>query len=262
MRTAEYLDLLQSKGYSTFTTHQFAEAFSLSKDATKMALHRLRKKGKIATPVHEFHVIVSPEFRYLGCLPAEHIIDSVMKHVGSPYYVGLLSAAEKYGAAHQRPQRLQVMVERKRRDIICGSVGIQFIQRRELLALPVVEKNVRTGTIRVSTPELTAFDLVGFPIQSGGMQHVLTVLSELTENLHPGKLQEVAKLCPVHWSQRLGVLISMLRREDLSKGLLRFVREKARNYIPLVLGKNEKGAGHRDPQWRVVINAELERDEV
>lgn len=36
----------------------------------------------------------------------------MMAHLGRDYYLGWLSAAEMYGAAHQRPQVLQVAVDR------------------------------------------------------------------------------------------------------------------------------------------------------
>jgi predicted transcriptional regulator of viral defense system len=261
LTAANFLLNLQAEGRSAFTTKEFLNVLSLSRDATKVALYRLKEKELIVTPVHEFHVIVTPEYRSLGSLPADQMIDGLMAHIKIPYYVGLLSAAEKHGAAHHRPQIFQVMAKRTRRNITCGKVRIEFIQRIDLEKLPIIQKNVKTGTIRISTPELTALDLVGYQKQSAGLEHVLTVLAELSEVLNAQKLLEVAKLCPINWAQRLGVLLSMLQKENLLEDLLPYVRKKARVYVPLATGEANKGK-KRDTRWKVMLNVDLELDEI
>jgi len=44
------------------------------------------------------------EYRVAGAPPASWYIDDFMKAVGTPYYVGVLTAAALHGAAHQAPQ--------------------------------------------------------------------------------------------------------------------------------------------------------------
>src|SRR5204862_425249 len=75
--------------------------------AVQAALRRLKRRGEIADPYRGFHVIVPPEYRRLGCLPAEQFVPQLMRVLGETYYVALLSAAELHGAAHQRPQAFQ-----------------------------------------------------------------------------------------------------------------------------------------------------------
>lgn len=256
-----YLDELQAKGRSAFTSEEFRTAFSLSKSTAQTALFRMKAKGRIANPVHNLHLIVPPEYRSLRSLPPDQMIDLVMSHLKLPYYVALLSAAEKYGAAHQRPQKYQVMVAKKRRDIVCGRVRIQFIKRANLQKLPTSSKTVRTGTFKIASPELTALDLVGFQNQSGGLQHVLTVLIELSESLDKKKLLEAAKLCPVSWAQRLGVLLDLLGKGFLTEDLQKYIRKSARTYVPLITGQSTRKS-KKDSRWRVVVNGELEADEV
>ena len=89
-------------------------------------------------------------------------IDGLMNYLKEPYYVGLLSAAEIHGAAHQRPQIFQVMAARRRRTIKCGEVRIEFCVRRNLDKIPCAKHKVTTGYLRVSSPEATAFDLIGY----------------------------------------------------------------------------------------------------
>ncbi|MHC1728414.1 MAG: hypothetical protein AB9866_20835 [Syntrophobacteraceae bacterium] len=42
--------------------------------AVHSAIQRLRGKGDIAMPYRGFYVIAPPEYRVLGCLPAEQFI--------------------------------------------------------------------------------------------------------------------------------------------------------------------------------------------
>ncbi len=49
----------------------------------------LRHKGFIADPIRGFQLILPPEYRALGCMPAEYFIDGLMCFLHAPYYVGL-----------------------------------------------------------------------------------------------------------------------------------------------------------------------------
>jgi predicted transcriptional regulator of viral defense system len=256
-----YIASLQAKGHSTFTTQDFRNSLSLTATATRFAIYRLKQKREIATPVQGFHLILTPEYRYLACLPPELMIDQLMSYLRLPYYVGLLSAAENHGAAHQRPQKYQVVTAKKRRNIICGKVEIDFFQKTKIQETLIESRNVKSGTIKISSPELTALDLVGYQQQSGGLQHVLTVLAELSEEFDEKKLLEAAKLCSINWVQRLGVLLEMLGKDAVAKELKAYVNKKARNYVPLVLG-GDVDDKNKNPDWKVFVNESLEVDEL
>ncbi|MFB6263911.1 MAG: type IV toxin-antitoxin system AbiEi family antitoxin, partial [Bradymonadaceae bacterium] len=109
-----------------------------SRTAANAFLRRLRDKGRIATPVQGFHVVVPPEYRRLECLPPQEFLPFLMTYVEREYYGGLLTAAFFHGAAHQQPQSFQTMVDETRRDVECGRVRIEFHQRRTLEDVPVV----------------------------------------------------------------------------------------------------------------------------
>src|SRR5690606_21061506 len=113
----EYLAQLMREGRYFFTSQEAGEAMGVSRDAVKLALNRLRRKEEIASPVRGFYVIVPPEYRSLGCLPADQFIPALMARVKASYYVGLLSAAQYHGAAHHRPQEFQVMLGKARSPI-------------------------------------------------------------------------------------------------------------------------------------------------
>lgn len=259
MRARDYIQDLASRGRYHFTSADALEAIAGRPPAVRAQLRRLKQRGMVAEPARSFHVIVSPEYRRLGCLPAEQFIDQLMQVWGEPYYVALLSAAERHGAAHQRPQAFQVMLRKNREALECGQVRVQFIARGDLEKMPVTEANTPRGVLRYSTPEVTALELVGYPHHSGGLSNVATVLSELAEEMDASRLLAAARLCPMSWSQRLGYLLVRVGQDDLARGLAPFVREQARSYTPLRRAARASGA-KRDPGWKLIVNAEVEPD--
>jgi len=259
MRAIEYIRNLAVSGVYHFTTSDAIVALGGNPPAVRAQLRRLKQQKLIAEPVRSFHVIVPPEDRRLGCLPAEHFIDQLMRNWDEPYYVCLLSAAERHGAAHQRPQKTQVMVRKNRQRIECGMIRIEFIARGDLDRMPVTHFNTPRGVLKYSSPETTALELVGYPAHAGGLSNIATVLSELSGEMVPDKLLEAAKLCPVSWSQRIGHLLELIGKESLAGALEPFVRKNARSYTPLRRTANTGGA-NRSPRWKLIINVEVEPD--
>ncbi len=259
MFARDFIRQLAASGRYTFTTADANAAMGQTLAAVKLALNRLRRKGDIASPMRGFWVIVPPEYRRLGCLPAEQFIPSLMAHLGIPYYAALLSAAQFHGAAHHRPQSFQVMVEKPRRPIRCGKVSVTFHVHKHLASVPLQAFNTPRGSIAVSRPEATAFDLVGYEAQIGGLNAVATVMADLAETLDPSTLADLAPQIPLPWVQRLGYILSRLDDPSLADKLADYVRDKARAYIPLQSGAGE-GEDVRDPTWKLLVNAELEAE--
>jgi len=248
-----------SKGQYTFTVAQAAEALGQSLVATRAALRRLAKKGEITMPYRGFWVIVPPEYRSIGCLPPEQFIPQLMEHLNEPYYAGLLSAAACHGAAHHRPQIFQVVVAKNRPDIDCGKVRVRFIARKNTAVIPTIPFKTPRGYLQISTPEATAFDLVGYPDRAVGLDNVVTILAELADRLDGGKLADMAKFSPIAWAQRLGYLLELVEAETLSVELAGYVDMVKPVPTPLIKSKSFKGA-KKDKRWRVMINGEVEAE--
>lgn len=259
LHARDYITALAASGRYLFSSKEAQAALGVSADAAKLALNRLGKRGLIAAPARGFYVIVPPEYQSLRCLPAEQFIPDLMKRLGAAYYTGLLSAAQFHGAAHHRPQEFQVMVAKARRTIVCGAVRVAFFVRKNLSAIAVQSFNTPRGTILVSSPEATAFDLVGYQGQIGGLDQVATVLAELAEKLNPQKLVDVARNAPVPWAQRLGYLLGKVDAADRAESLRSFVSTHARQTAPLLPGAPVAGAA-RDDVWKLVINADVEAE--
>lgn len=255
----DLIETLASKGHYSFNSEEARERLKVSPAACKLALNRLARQGHIASPARGFYLIIPPEYRSLGCLPAEQFIPALMETKGLLYYAGLLSAAQYYGAAHQRPQEFQVFVQKNRRPIRCGKVRVRFIARKNIDAVPLQEFNTSRGTLKVSTPEATAIDLAGYPGHVGGLDQVATILSDLAEQIDASALAAAATTAPITWVQRLGYILELVDAEKAAAVLTEYVRERAREYTMLIPGgDNEDGA--RSPKWKLVVNAELEPD--
>lgn len=258
-RPADYIDALAARGRYHFTVAQLQEALDLSAPAARNALKRLAARNRIASPGRGFYVVIPPEYRTLGCLPAEQFIPALMEREGRPYYVGLLSAAQYYGAAHHRPQEFQVFLEKNRRPIACGSVRVAFVARRRLKDVPTRSFNTPRGAAKVSTPEATAIDLVGYPGHAGGLDQVATVIAELAEDIDGSLLIKAAETAPLPWAQRLGYLLELAGEGEKTQSLRRFLEGRARDYALLSPG-TEAVAAKRNKRWKLVINTDVEPD--
>lgn len=254
-----YLDRLMRSGRYLFTSQEARESLGVSPDAVKLAINRLRRKGDIASPARGFYVIVPPEYRALGCLPADQFIPVLMERAKTPYYAGLLSAAQYHGAAHHRPQEFQVMLGKPRRPIECGKVRVVFHARKGIADVPVQQINTPRGTVAVSTPAATAFDLVGYEAQIGGLDAVATILVELAEKLEPEKLAALAPTVPLPWAQRLGYLLGRIDEASRAVALKEYVRVRAPDAVAL-LPSARADDYPRDRDWKLIVNAEVEAE--
>ena len=259
LHALQFVDDLASRGRHHFTTDEAARTLGGSVPTVRASLRRLKAKNEIADPHRGFHVIVPPEYRRLGCLPADQFVPQLMEHLGKSYYVALLSAAELHGAAHQRPQSFQVMVKTNRRPIECGEVHVQFVARKDLARTPVVDKNTPRGPLLVASPEATALELVGYVDQCGGLDNVASVLAELVPMLDGDKLLAAAQLCPIAWVQRLGYLLDNAEHRELADLLVPFVKTHAHVVAPLVRANPSLGA-ERVGRWQLAVNATVESD--
>ena len=256
---AVFVQDILSKGRYCFSFEDVRKLKDSSPEALKAALRRLQKKGDIAMPYRGFYVIVPPEYRAAGCLPPEQFIPDLMEHVGESYYAGLLNAAEYHGAAHQRPQVFQVVVAKSRRPLACGKMRVDFIVRKNAAQIPTEKINTPAGELKISSPEATAFDLVGYAGHCAGLDNVATVLSELAEKIDAGKLRKLAELSPIAWVQRLGYLMELVGVKDKADGIADYVALKCPVRTPLAPALKSIGA-KMDSLWRVFVNTTVEPD--
>ena len=257
-RARAYVEGLLGRGRHTFTRAEVENAHGSSPAGTYQSLRRLQRNGWLAMPRRGFYLIVEPEHRQLGALPPTSWIDDLMRFHEVPYYVGLLSAAALHGAAHQKPQEFQVVAGSVLRPLTVGRVRVRFFFRRQMALAVTANVKTPSGYIPVSTPEMTAYDLVRYRKGAGSIDHVATVLSELAERMDPKRLLAIAKKgeeLPV--VQRLGYLLERTEHGDLTGDLGKFV-DKHRPRMVALEPRSSEGVSGRDLRWRVVVNTTIE----
>ena len=253
---------LGSKGRYCFTFDEFKEEMKLTSVAAKFVLIRWRKRGLIATPATGFNIVLPPEYMSLGCLPPEQFIDNLMKFLRRSYYVGLLSAAELHGSAHQRPQIFQVMVNKRHRPIQCGKVRVEFVLKKDLNKATLNKIKTGAGYLPTSTPETTIFDLMRYIGRAGGLSNVATVINGLVSKINGEKaallLDGIKEQSLI---QRTGYLLErVLKKKKLAAIIYEKLDGKKLNWTPLVrLGSRKNCA--KDGKWKIIINEQIEVDE-
>lgn len=257
MQAGKFIAELIAEGRYCFNAEEALNVFRSTTVATRAALRRLRHKGELAMPYKGFYVVVPPEYRKSGCLPASHFVPYLMEHLGEKYYAGLLSAAEYHGAAHQRPQVFQVIATKNKSGISCGDVRVEFIARKNIDKVPVSDFKTPRGYLKISTPAATAFDLVGYTRHAGGLDNVATILAELAEKIESRELVSVAGLSPTAWAQRLGYLLDLVGAKDKTGELAEYINQKNALPTPLVPSQPFGGIGQLK-RWRVLVNAKVE----
>jgi hypothetical protein len=169
-------------------------------------------------------VIVPLEHQHAGCPPPNWFIDDPMRHLDQPCYFGLLIAAALHGAAQQQRREFQVVSDRPMRPALAGRARVVLHMSASVDETPVSRVQTETGTMRVSTPEATAFDLVRFAGAAGHLGDVATVLGELAERCSGPVLARLAALYSVPDVQRLGCLLELVGERERTGALARATR--------------------------------------
>lgn len=255
-------DHLLARGQPVVTLREVADLTGLTEATAKVAMVRLRRARQFFSPHPGLYVAVPPQYRTWGGLPGLDFIDATMKALDRRYYVALLSAAELHGAAHQRPQVFQVMVDRPVSSRDLGRVRLRFYTHTQVADLPVQTRNTATGQARIATPAVTCLDLAARPNDAGGVDNVVTVVADLLDEtgLTGSHLADLATLYAPATLRRLGWLLDYLDvdidtepiRAVLASGAVRRARTRLDPAGPY--------RGRSDTRWGVIVNTDVEPD--
>lgn len=259
MKLIDYISKRAEHGYCFFTQEQAKAALGCTSLALRRAISRLQEKVELAEPHTGFHVIVPPEYKSLGCIPADQFIPDLMEYYHSPYYVCLLSAAEYLGAAHHRPQVFQVMTARQLKDIHCGKVVIEFITKKDIQALPINKIKTKQGYLHVSTPELTILDLILRPDRAGGLDNIFMVISDLGDQINVKQLFELwDHKQETGWLQRLGYLFELAGQVENANATELFLSNKTFRKRALSFSNEVTKETLLNQRWKLWINEIIE----
>lgn len=262
----EWVDNLLKLGKLGFSILELRQSYPNNTEASlKLSLNRLSKKGKILSIHKGYYLIIPPQYASRGIIPPPIYLDALMKHLQRPYYLGLLNAASFYGAAHQQPQEFFVFTNFPQLlTVNKKGIKVNYISKKEIYEKLIQERKTENGYLKISSPELTAADLIHFEKRIGGLSRAATVLNELAEeikieNINASFLNEI----PALTIQRLGyVLDKILNKKEIAshlyneclKAKLKFYRK------PLKASGKVKGFPS-DEKWKLIINTEIEFEE-
>jgi len=231
-------------------------------DALKQSLNREVRKNNILSIHKGYYIIIPPSYKARGILPPTQFIDGLMHFLKRPYYVGLLSAASMHGAAHQQPQEFFVVTELPvLRPTRKKGIKVNYLSKKNFPKSFIQQKNTETGFIKVSSPLLTAVDLIQYNHHIGGINRSAVVLHELMEVV--GKedfTNELLEYVPVSVMQRLGYLLEYkVEYVEWADTLFRLLDKKGVKLFrtPLKTGSSESGYS-ADNRWKVLVNVNVE----
>jgi len=251
---------LLSRGISSVTTVEIATLLGVPVSQVPARLAPLRKRGEIVSPASGLWLPVSPEYVCWGAPPAIEIIDVLMRHFQTDYYVGWLSAAALHGASHHAPQAFQVAASGTIRERNVGRSRICFYHRSHVASVPTDQRETRAGIAIISSRETTMLDLANDPMISGGLNNVANILIELHENspAEAGRLHEAAAVFPAAAIRRLGWMMEHFTSDADASPLYDILA--LRTSAPSFLSPSSNERGTLDRRWNLYINTGVEPD--
>jgi predicted transcriptional regulator of viral defense system len=265
----DYLLQLQSAGRISFTSEEATTALGITHSAFQASAARLQRKRLLFNPRHGFYVVVPPQYLTWEAPPPSWYIDHLMRHEGRAYYVGLLKAAEIHGATHHAVMEFQVVTDKQLSKIRAGRSFIVFYFRKNMAAVleGIESHKTDTGSMKISSVELTALDLLRYPHAVGGIDSIATVLKDLGARLNAKKLATLAAHFERTTIQRLGYLLEHLGYTALTEALYNVLFAKAP--VPWVQlepldrkqPKLDEPPLEKNERWRVAVHRYPEIDE-
>jgi len=266
IRLTKWIESLLAKGRNSFSLDDVRQILSEDSEAAiKLKLTRLSKRGNILSIHKGYYLIISPQYSSRGILPPALFVDGLMKYLNRPYYVGLLSAAAFFGAAHQQPQEYYVFTELPAlRPVKKKGLKINYVSKSSIPAQLLEQRKTEMGYLTISSPELTAVDLIQYEKRIGGLNRVGTVLNDLTEAMNQDRINDLfIRETAVAVLQRLGYLLeNILGKNSLADHLYESCMMKQLVFFRIPLRIAYKTIGFpADERWKVIINTNIEIDE-
>jgi predicted transcriptional regulator of viral defense system len=261
----DWVNKLLSEGEIAFSLSQVKKALAAQSDiAVKRSLSRLSAKGEIVSIHKGYYLIIPPQYAFRGILPPPTFLDGFMKFLKRPYYVGLVNAASFYGAAHQQPQEFFVFTNFPNlRPTNKKGIKVNYISIQKIPEKLLESRKTESGYLKISSPELTAADVVQYEKRIGGLSRAATILNDLVEEIKLEKINKAfLKEIPLTTIQRLGyILDKVLNKKELADHIYNESQKAKLNFFrtPLKTVSKTKNCP-TDERWNVIINIEIEID--
>jgi len=262
MTISNYIEQLLSYEEYAFSWEELLEHCEKSEISLKRELSRLVEKKEVINLRRGFYLIIPPRYSKQGKLPIQLYIDKLFKYLNRYYYLGFYSAAKFHGASHQQTHRDYVMIGAPSiRNIKKDLIDIRFFKTMNWPNKNIVNKKSDAGIFKISSPALTAVDLIHHQTKLGGFNRMFAILEELSEEITKNDLVELLTWYS-HKStlQRLGFILELV---EVDKTLTKLLKEhlKKSNYYPVLLSpRSSEKPGSVNNIWKVDVNIKLESD--
>lgn len=262
MDISDYIKQLQSFEEYAFSWDELVTACNKTDTALKRELSRLVAKKEIINLRHGFYLIIPPRYSKQEQIPVQLFADKLFKYLDKNYYLGFYSAAKFHGAGHQQVQSEYVMTDKAFSNIKKSSLDIRFFTTSKWPTKNILNKKSDAGIFKISSPALTAVDLIHHQTKLGGINRMLAILEELSEELSTQDIEDLLSWYP-HKStlQRFGFLLEeeLQVESHLYAPIMNYL--KASKYFPVLLSpKSKEKPGAINNNWKVDINIKLESD--
>jgi len=253
--------LLSIENYS-FSLKEIVQHTDGEGTSLKFELARLIEKKELVNLRRGFYLIISPRYSKQGQLPIQLYSDKLFKSLNRNYYLGLYSAAKFHGASHQQVQRDYIITEKPKLNAIKKNhIDIRFFTTAKWPNRNIIEKKSDAGLFKISSPALTAVDLIHHQNKLGGLNRMLAILEELGEEINQNDIAELLTWYPYKSSlQRFGFLLEELQISKKTSNHI-YKHLKKEKFYPILLNpKSSEKAGAVTNKWKVDVNIILESD--
>ncbi len=242
-------------GMVSFSMDDLTKSTGLSEIAARNQLLHLGESIKRVTPRQAFFLIVTPEHRAFGIPPVDLWLGDYFTWLGRPYYLALQSAAAIYGSSGQAIQETQVMTDVPMRNILFSRARLRFYTKSGLSHSLTQQASNAAAPLLVSTVETTAFDLVRYASNIGGIERVAETIRPMIPLMRPRQLEKMLEAeNELACAQRLGYILIKAGEEKLA-GVVMDWLPKYRKNVPLALGVRVDKDMPIDAIYGVIMNS-------
>lgn len=251
---------MEAEGRRTFTAEEVMKRLNLERRNALAILGGLKRAKRVVSLTSGLYALWHPSERRWGIHPLP-VLDAMMKHRKCPYYVGLLSASDHYGAAHHKPQVLQVIIQKQMRFRKAKELATSFHVFNQFPSEGLSLVKTQGEMIMFSSPERTALDLFYFESACGGFKNICLVIRNLMPKLKKGNLKKIIDAYPYSSSiQKLGYMLEHFGSDkQLLDVLIKWAGDNEPHNIALSSRFPKRGKVH--PLWNVIENAKIEVEE-
>jgi predicted transcriptional regulator of viral defense system len=257
-----YIKKLLSYEEYSFSWNELIANINKSEISLRRKLERLVEKREIVNLRRGFYLIIPPRYSKTGYVPIQLYVDKLFKFLDREYYLGFYSAAKIHGASHQQTQRDYIVTSPPSLlDIKKGNFDLRFSTSSDCSNINILTKKSDAGYYKISSPALTAIDLIHYQKKIGGLNRILSTLEELIEEITIEDVQNLLTWYPNKASlQRFGFFLEMYQADKKILNLI-YKHISISKFFPVLLNSdtNQK-AGKVNNKWKVDVNIKLESD--